>query len=269
MLEPENPNPRAVAGNNMPPSPIETLCELQRDAQTPERRERVRYVTQRANAKTVEDRETAGQAADIIKVATEVETLIETDRVNLTRPYREAADRAKNICDEFLEPLREARANLKQRLDAWNDAEDRRIEEQRAEQEAFFNGQIDPAKEKAADAAIEGAGLSSPRKAIDYSQPAEEKPFTRGVAQPAPSSHMKPPAMREPKKRKITGDLGATASRTTTKEYRVVDVRAVPDFILQSDTVKEAIVQVAKSVGKHMGSIDGIEITEKRGTQVR
>ena len=262
MLEPENPNPRAVAGNNMPPSPIETLCELQRDAQTPERRERVRYVTQRANAKTVEDRETAGQAADIIKVATEVETLIETDRVNLTRPYREAADRAKNICDEFLEPLREARANLKQRLDAWNDAEDRRIEEQRAEQEAFFN-------QKAADVGIESTALPTPRKEIDYSQPAEEKPFTRAVAQPAPSSHMKPPAMREPKKRKITGDLGATASRTTTKEYRVVDVRAVPDFILQSDTVKEAIVQVAKSVGKHMGSIDGIEITEKRGTQVR
>src|SRR3546814_14570688 len=67
--------------------------------------------------------------------------------------------------------------------------------------------------------------------------------------------------LKPARRRKIVGDLGATVSQVERKIYRVVDVRAVPDLILNSKTVHEAIVAVAKSMSKHMPSIAGIEIT--------
>src|SRR3546814_10871857 len=70
-------------------------------------------------------------------------------------------------------------------------------------------------------------------------------------------------------RRKIVGDLGATVSQVERKIYRVVDVRAVPDLILNSKTVHEAIVAVAKSMSKHMPSIEGIEITTENDNQIR
>ena len=69
--------------------------------------------------------------------------------------------------------------------------------------------------------------------------------------------------------RKIVGDLGARVSTVDKKIYRVVDVRAVPDFILNSPTVHEAIVQVVKSMAKHMPVIAGIETTTATDNPIR
>src|SRR3546814_6192168 len=75
--------------------------------------------------------------------------------------------------------------------------------------------------------------------------------------------------LKPARRRKIVGDLGATVSQVERKIYRVVDVRAVPDLILNSKTVHEAIVAVAKSMSKHMPSIEGIEITTENDNQIR
>lgn len=234
--------------HNHPPSPVETVTAAQREAQTTERAERLEYIVQRADLKVVTDRETAGQAGDIIKVASDFEKLVENDRIELTRPYRDAADAGKAVCDRFLEPLREAMERLRARLKVWSDEEDKRIADQAAEQEAFFRGgQIDPAKEEAAAAIEERDGI----------QP-------RGHTARVVASNLK-----APKRRKITGDLGASVSAVERKVYRVVDVRAVPDMILNSKTVHDAIVEVARSLGKHMPMIDGIEITTETDNQIR
>src|SRR3546814_7334185 len=61
----------------------------------------------------------------------------------------------------------------------------------------------------------------------------------RGHAARVMADNLKPA-----RRRKIVGDLGATVSQVERKIYRVVDVRAVPDLILNSKTVHEAIVAV-------------------------
>lgn len=248
--EPSDIAPRSIAqiGDNRPPSMIEDVCAAQRAAQTSERRERLEYIVQRALAKTVIDRETAGQAGDIIKTAGLFIKTVESDRIELTRPYRDAADAGKAVCDEFLQPLHDAVEALRLKLKAWTDAEDERIEQQQAEQEAFFRGgDIDPDKEEQAADIAERRGI----------QP-------RGHAAEIRAANLKPA-----RRRKIVGDLGSTVSAVERKVYRVIDPRAVPDVILNSKTVTDAIVQVAKSLSRHMETIDGIEITTETDNQIR
>lgn len=235
MLEPERraePNPRVRLGDNQPPSPIEILVAAQREAIEP-RAERLAYILERASAKTVVDRETAGQAGDIIKVAGEFIEIVENDRLERTRPYREAADAAKGVADEFLQPLRDAVGELHARLNAWDAEEQARITAQRTEQEAFFA--------------------------------AQEK--HESVTDPCPAPP--PPKMRPAKRRRITGDLGARVDQVEVLEYRVVDVRQVPDMILNSKTVHDAIIQVAKSMRRHMPTIAGIETSSDTTNRVR
>jgi hypothetical protein len=236
MIPDETPAKPAPIGHNQPPSPIEVAVAAQREAQTPERKERVAYIVDRAGAKDVVDRETAGQAGDIIKVGRDVEKLIETDRVALTKPYRDAADAAKAECDQFLAPLREALERLAARVQAWSDAEDERIAAQQREQEAFF--------------------APKPDLTPDV-QPASPPP-------PSPAAPVKPA-----RRQRIVGDLGSRVTQAETKTYRVIDVRAVPDFILETETVKTAIAQVARTMGKHMKEIPGIEITVDTGIRVQ
>lgn len=237
----DEPKPRdARIGDNQPPSPIETLVAAQREALTPEKHNRLAYIVERANAKTVSDRETAGQAGDIIKVADEFRTIVDNDRIDRTRPYREAANRAKAVADEFLEPLDVAVDALRKRLKAWSDEEDERIAAQQAEQEAFFASSPPP-------------HLTNP----------DLTPAVQSVSSPPA------PAMKPAKRRKIVGDLGARVTQVEVKHYRVVDIRAVPDFILNSETVRAAVVQVARSMAKHMPDIPGIEITPDTDNRVQ
>src|SRR3546814_1966654 len=131
------------------------------------------------------------------------------------------------VCSSDLQPLLDALDRLRARLKAWSDEEDERIDPRRAEQNAFLRGgHIDPAKEEAAALIEERDGI----------QP-------RGHAARVMADNLKPA-----RRRKIVGDLGATVSQVERKIYRVVDVRAVPDLILNSKTVHEAIVAVAKSM---------------------
>src|SRR3546814_1896942 len=85
--------PARGIGDNPPPSSIETLVAAQKEAQTKALEERLAYIVGRADAKDIVDRETAGQAGDIIKVANDFMAPIERDRIALTKPYRDAADR--------------------------------------------------------------------------------------------------------------------------------------------------------------------------------
>src|SRR3546814_20041054 len=96
MIPDETPTaPARGIGDNQPPSPIETLVAAQKEAQTKALEERLAYIVGRADAKDIVDRENAGQAGDIIKVANDFMAPIERDRIALTKPSRDPADAAK------------------------------------------------------------------------------------------------------------------------------------------------------------------------------
>src|SRR3546814_4391857 len=111
-----------------------------KETQTKALEELLAYIVCRADANDIVDRETAGQAGYIIKVANDFMAPIERDRIALTKPYRDAAVAAKATCDQFLQPLLDALDRLRARLKAWSDEEDERIEKRRAEQNAFLRG---------------------------------------------------------------------------------------------------------------------------------
>src|SRR3546814_19215507 len=101
--------PARGIGDNPPPSSIETLVAAQKEAQTKALEERLAYIVGRPDAKDTVDRETAGQAGDIIKVANDFMAPIERDRSALPQPYRAADDPAKATSHQLLQPLLAAR----------------------------------------------------------------------------------------------------------------------------------------------------------------
>jgi hypothetical protein len=234
--------PLAGAGHNNPPyvrDVVATLAAEQKEALE-------RYETRRdqiiasARAKTVFDRISAGDAADIIRIAGDVFKKIDEDRRGRTDPYRRAADGAKAVADEFWQPVVDELIMLRDRLKAWTDAEDARILAQKREQEEAM---------KALRA-----------KAAPAPEPASERSVQENHARPATL-----PARR----RKIVGDLGSTLSTVERTNYRVADIKLVPDWILATPTVHDAIIQVVRSMAKHAGEIPGIERTTFTENQIR
>ena len=231
----EEDRPYRGIGDNNPPEPINPVGEM-RDHLDEKFASRRDEIITAANRKQVTDRATAGDAGDIIKIAAEVARLVDSDRRERTDPLRKTADSIKGAADAFWEPVVDAIDALRARLKAWTDAEDARIEQQAREQ---------------------AEAMAKMRQQAAANVPEPETP--------APP----PPAPLPARRRKIRGDLGATVSTVDRKEYRVIDVRAVPDFILESETVKAAIIQVVRQTAKHFGPIPGIEETTASDNQVR
>ncbi len=245
MISDEQP-PLPPRDHNRPPSPVETISADQREAlQTFQQRKE--EILASANAKRVFDRISAGDAGDIIRIAGEVKKRIDAERMDRSKPYRDAADAAKGIVDEFWSPVDDALTNLRRRLKEWTDAEDARIAAQQAEQEAEMQR-------------MRQARLPMHPMPHVAGEPEGSLPAT------APASI---PGLKSAHKRKIRGDLGATVSTVEKAQYRVVDVKQIPDWIMATPTVHEAIIQVVKSMAKHTGDIPGIERTTFTDNQIR
>jgi hypothetical protein len=245
-LIPDEQSTPPPAGHNRPPSPVEALSSEQRDAVAVFQARRDEIV-QSAMRKQVVDRATAGDAGDIIRIASEVKKRIDIDRVDRSKPYRDAADAAKGVVDEFWSPVDEALNDLRARLKAWTDAEDERIAAQQREQEEAMNRM---------------------RAAAPATQQQPVSPAGGGTTPQPPAGRTSAPP-RAPAKRKIRGDLGATVSTVEKAEYRVTDVRAVPDWIMATPTVQDAIISVVKSIRRHAGDIPGIERITFSANQIR
>lgn len=224
----------APRDHNKPPSPVEALSSEQTEALHifTARRDEIVAAAQR---KTVFDRISAGDAADIIRIASEVYKRIDQDRRDRTDPYRRAADAAKGIVDEFWQPVLDALDELRDRITAWTTQEDERIAAQKAEQEEEMR-RMREAQAAAAPAAV-----------------------------PPPAA----PTFQPARARKIRGDLGATLSTVEKTDFRVVDVSKVPDWIMASPTVHAAIIAVAKSMAKHTAEIPGLERLTITDNQIR
>jgi hypothetical protein len=250
MIEDEAPLP-APRDHNRPPSLVETIVEDQAEALLTFAQRRDELVTA-AKAKEVFDRISAGDATDIIRIASEVYKRIDQERRDRTDPLRRAADAAKGKVDEFWQPVVDAMDALRVRLKQWTDAEDALIEQQKAEQEAAMNR-------------MREAAMSTTRQPSPAS-PAGQ-PLTAPAGRPIPADPA--PIFKPAARRRIRGDLGATLATVERAQYRVVDIKQVPDWILSTPTVHDAIISVVKSLAKHTGDIPGIERTVITDNQIR
>ncbi|MET0373975.1 MAG: hypothetical protein ABW128_06920 [Rhizorhabdus sp.] len=254
MIPDEDAQGLAPRDHNQPPDPVEVMRVAMPEALERFQKRRDEIVAS-ANRKTVTDRFTAADAGDIISIADKVQKRIDAVRRELTDPHHQARDLGKAIADEFWTPAEEALTQLRERLQAWNDVEDKRIADQQREQDEFMarmqQGGSQPAVVNAPDPKPEGV-----REHIDYSAPAG----------PAPTSV---PGMRPAKKRKIVGDLGGVVTTADVTEYTITDIRLVPDFIMSSPTVHAAVKQVIKSMARHLGEIPGVEKTTSSAVRVK
>lgn len=237
MIPDESPTSRPSSQHNLPPDPIQTV-EGQMEDVIAKYRTRIGEIAESARKKIVVDRDTAGQAGDILAIAANVLEKLDADRKEVTTPHYDASRRGKMLADEAWEPAEFELDLLRERLQDWNDAEDARIEEQRLEQQR----QMQAMRAKAAPPPAPG-----PRADINYSAP---------TAAPEPSRSLE---LQPARRRKVRGDLGSVSGNVDKVEYEIIDIRALPDIILQSDTVKAAALAVVKSMARHMGDIPGVK----------
>lgn len=111
-------------------------------------------------------------------------------------------------------------------------------------------------------------GWSNAEKKLVAQQRAEQEQMLaelgRGAATPAPTA-APIPARRAP----IRGMLGSTVTQVDHKTFAIEDISLVPEYILNSETVRAAIIKVAAAMSRHMGAIPGISVTTTAGTTVR
>lgn len=207
------------------------------NTRTPRRDEFVAAI----QAKTVTDREKAGDGVDLISLAKKFANTVEDERKAITDPYREAAEAGKGVVDDFMVPLEEAMTALRARIDEWDAGEQSRIEAQRREQEEALR-QMRQAPRATAKEIAEHL-TSSPSEAVPDLKPARTRP--------------------------VRGDLGGKMHQADVVTWTVDDVSLIPRHILETETVKRAICQVAKDNDKHTKSIPGMTRTVDKTNRIR
>lgn len=193
----------------------------------------------------VRDRESAGKAGDLLKLAKRARDRLQDARFDRSQPYRDTADALGRKCEDLWEDVDTAMDGVRALLKRWTDAEDKRIEDQRLEQEAEMAAKL-------------AAAAPAPP-----AQPAPPTANLQVAAAPAP------PAPVPPRRKKIRGDMGATVSAVERFTYKVTDVRALPDYILNAPGVHEAIISAVKGTRKVMGVPDGISSESFTENQIR
>jgi hypothetical protein len=188
-----------------------------------------------AGAAVVRNRETAGAAADVIKLASAVKKEIDAERLSRSNPYRQVADALVREIEEFWHEVDAAMERLRDMIDAWTAHEDELIERQRLEQEQ------------------EQREMRERARVMD------------AMTAPIPAAARPEPARKRP----IRGDYGARVSAAERKVYAIEDVRKLPDWVLDAPVVRDAILQVVRQTAKHMGDIPGIRVSIETENQIR
>jgi hypothetical protein len=94
----------------------------------------------------------------------------------------------------------------------------------------------------------------------------DEQQREQSAAEPIVQSAPLPPPIAA-KPLPVRGYMGGRVGSTKTLNIKIADVRALPDEIMNSSRVHEAILAVARDFAKHMQTIPGLEID--RGTKAK
>lgn len=208
-----------------------------------------------AAAAVVRDRGTAGDAADLIKLAGKVAEAIEIKRREITDPLRTAAEAVKAKADDFWEPVTREMTRVLALIDSFDKQQTALIEQQQREQEEFL---AKLAGETAPPPPPEPAPFPTPaeRLLVDYTTGRyDDPPFQPVAPRAAP--------------RRIKGNYGATVVKADEKTYEVTDLDAIPRWLLETATVKAAIAAAAKAMAKQFPVIPGITVTSATNLRIK
>lgn len=224
-------------GHNQPNLAAGALAEMR--AKLERFKQRREEFLASAKKVVINDRHDAGDAASLIGMSRDVAKLIDAVRVEIGGPYDLAAKAVTAEANEFWADVFSAMDGVQAKLTTFADEEQKRIRAQEAEQAE------EDARRRAALAPAPAAGPSPP-------------PPARPSAPP-----------RAPKKKAYRGDLGHQAIVGAEDVIEIVDVRALPDMVLNSSRVKEAIIAVLKPMVRNGMAIEGITTSKQTTTSIR
>lgn len=184
--------------------------------------------------------EDAKRANELLKTYTAESERFESERVELTKPRKDAAEFIKGQFDKAAEPFLKASSDLKTRLEAWQDAEaekrreaQRLIDEERARVEAEAQAKreaAEKAEREAADLAAEAEAEEDAKAAAELAAEARRDAERAGVTEQAIQSL---PAQASPPPPKLDGFVNREQW-----EPEVVDFSALPDTLPDGTPLK-------------------------------
>jgi hypothetical protein len=227
---------------NQPPLEERVMLEFEEDLDRLGVKARVQELLESAARcpDKIEDDETAGKAADLIKLARAIEQKIEDAREVHNRPLINARAALKGKADGIYAPLADAIADIRRSLNAYAAEQERkRREEQRRREEEERRAREALEKENIAPEVINEV-VSAP--------PPPPKPIARG-------------------------SYGSSVSGATVwKHERLVPIAKLPKAILENAHVVEAVDKVIAAMvrnGARNPQIKGVNIFETTQARVR
>lgn len=259
-----DPNPRAVMGGNAPPldQQIVEMFSDKIDAKDGLRLRIAQIIERGADPKPCDSDDLAGRYGDFIKMVGNAEAFVDAARTEVKAPYLEATRALDANARAITDALAAAKAKVKSRLDEYAREQARKVAAER-DRIAAEQAKLRAAAE--ADAAAERERL----QAVENARAAAEKrdaavvetPEVEIVA-PAPAPEISAPVFR--------GDLGSRVGIKTVWKHEIENVRQIPDHILKSGTVVEAISKVvAAQVRSGIRAIRGVRIYSENQSSVR
>lgn len=224
-------NDRLAIGGNQPP--LSEVAAMEIEERLAEFAERKKGILASLERVTVVDNETTGAAADFKTICQTFLNKVDVERREAKEPYDSAVTVIQSKVAAFTEPVQEAIRTVDQKIRDFRDdqraRQRKRLKEQREEE----------ARLRAAAAARQKGELP--------------------IDPPAPAPEVKPTEISLPVAR---GDYGSKVKDKVEKTYRIVDVRALPDTILDSPKVRSAMLAAIKQLARLQSEIPGVEVDE-------
>ena len=187
--------------------------------------ERRAELERKAEGAMVDDVDSAEAAIDFVRMARALADKARDLLAEVEGPYKEAAQAARAVALRFTDTLETAAGTVNDRLAAYNTRRRQRAEEAQREQE------------RAEQQLREASGLET--------------------APPPPESSTPPQKRR--KSAPIRTMLGGRMSEQQKWRPKVVDVKLVPETILNTPKVREAIESVARAMLQNGIDVPGVE----------
>jgi len=262
-------SPREGIGGNNPPSDAEVLRDILLQDSQPllNRRDELLGSVSRAPL-AVEDEETCGKVADLVKLLTACHKNAEATRVAKKEPFLQQGRVVDGFFKQITDPLEKARKTLEPRLTKYQrDKADR----ERREREAAQRAAEEEARRKAAEAAAAAQQLETEEDldaAIAAEQQAKQAELDKLAAQKAAEA-------KAAELSRSRGDFGAVASLRTFWDHKdldraTLDLEALRPFFSQ-DALEKAVrayVRANFEPGKPGTQIKGVVIFENTTTRV-
>jgi hypothetical protein len=214
-------------GHNSGAVDPELAAEAMKRALEPWASRKDEFVT-KAEAAAVSDMDSAQVAVDFVRMVGALRDKAKELMAEVRAPYSQAADAAGSVAMRFIEELDAAEDAVRGKLRAYRDAARKAAEELEAQQRA----EEERLRKEAA------ARLGE-------------------VAPPPPPPELTPQPRRRRKAAPIRTDLGGMLSEQERWRIRVDDVSQIPENVLNSDRVKEAIAKVAYDLVKNGIAVPG------------